>query len=51
MDQLILAATDVVAAWDNHTIELEAAIRRLAEVLKATVSAPQDDLTLALPTG
>jgi hypothetical protein len=49
MDQLILAANDVVTAWDNHTIELEAAIRRLAEVLRVTVSAPEDDRTLAAP--
>jgi hypothetical protein len=33
MDQLILAARDVVEAWDNHTIELDLAIRRLAEAL------------------
>ncbi|HEY2703286.1 MAG TPA: hypothetical protein VGL20_06320 [Candidatus Dormibacteraeota bacterium] len=33
MDQLILAARDVVEAWDNHTLELDVAIRRLAEAL------------------
>jgi hypothetical protein len=33
MDQLILAARDVVDAWENHTVELEVAIRRLAEAL------------------
>jgi hypothetical protein len=35
MDQLILAARDVVDAWENHTVELEVAIRRLAEALEA----------------
>jgi hypothetical protein len=39
MDQLILAARDVVDAWENHTVELEVAIRRLAEALEAD---PQD---------
>lgn len=33
MDQLILAARDVVEAWDDHTIALDLAIRRLAEAL------------------
>jgi hypothetical protein len=35
MDQLILAARDVVDAWENHTVELEIVIRRLAEALEA----------------
>jgi len=34
MDQLILAAHDVVEAWENHTLDLEDTIRRLAEVLQ-----------------
>jgi hypothetical protein len=35
MDQLILAARDVVDAWENHTVELEVVIARLAEALRA----------------
>ena len=35
MDQLILAAHDVVEAWDNHTEDLEDAINRLADALAA----------------
>jgi hypothetical protein len=35
MDQLILAAHDVVEAWDNHTEDLEDAILRLADALAA----------------
>ncbi len=46
MDQLILAARDVVEAWDNHTLELDTAIRRLAEVL-ASGSVGTPELTAA----
>jgi hypothetical protein len=43
MDQLILAAHDVVEAWENHTLDLEETILRLGEVLKArTADLPQD---------
>jgi len=35
MDQLILAAHDVVEAWENHTLDLEEAINRLADALAA----------------
>jgi uncharacterized protein YukE len=35
VDQIIIAAADVVEAWDDHTLELEATIRRLAEALQA----------------
>ncbi len=40
MDQLILAARDVVEAWDNHTLELDVAIRRLAEALGDRAETP-----------
>jgi len=43
MDQLILAAHDVVEAWENHTLDLEVAIRRLAEALAARKVAPRGD--------
>ena len=42
MDQLILAAHDVVEAWENHTLDLEEAIRRLADTLATRASRPQD---------
>jgi hypothetical protein len=43
MDQLILAAHDVVEAWENHTLDLEVTILRLAEVLKApNAELPED---------
>ena len=35
MDQLILAAHDVVEAWENHTLDLGEAIRRLADAIAA----------------
>jgi hypothetical protein len=50
MDQLILAARDVVEAWDNHTMELHLAIRQLAEALgdRAAESLPEpQELTAA----
>ncbi len=34
MDQLILAARDVVDAWEHHTVELEVVIARLADALE-----------------
>ena len=45
MDQLILAAHDVVEAWENHTLDLQVAIRRLAEALAARKVALRDDTT------
>jgi hypothetical protein len=50
MDQLILAARDVVEAWDNHTMELDLAIRHLAEALgdRAAETLPEpQELTAA----
>lgn len=35
MDRILIAAADVVEAWDDHTLELEAAIRTLAKALEA----------------
>jgi hypothetical protein len=43
MDQLILAAHDVVEAWENHTLDLEDTILRLAEVLKTRNTALPED--------
>jgi hypothetical protein len=46
MDQLILAAHDVVEAWENHTLDLEVTIRRLAEALRArTIEVPAEGTT------
>jgi hypothetical protein len=39
VDRIIIAASDVVEAWDNHTLELDAAIRTLAEALQAARAA------------
>lgn len=41
MDQLILAARDVVDAWEHHTVELEIVIHRLAEALENLIVDPQ----------
>jgi hypothetical protein len=40
VDRIIIAAADVVEAWDNpHTLELDAAIRELAEALRSARAA------------
>ncbi|HEX3608022.1 MAG TPA: hypothetical protein VH134_19030 [Candidatus Dormibacteraeota bacterium] len=41
MDQLILAARDVVEAWENHTEELDVVIRRLSAALGARSASPE----------
>lgn len=45
MDQLILAASDVVEAWDNHTLELDAAIRGLAKALGAKLDSIREHVS------
>ncbi len=40
MDKLILAARDVVEAWENHTEELDVVIRRLSAALGARSASP-----------
>jgi hypothetical protein len=40
VDRIIIAAADVVEAWDDHTLELNTAIRTLAEALEAALTAP-----------
>lgn len=43
MDQLILAARDVVEAWENHTVELDVAIRQLAAALGCVAATPRSE--------
>lgn len=40
MDRIIIAAADVVEAWHDHTLELDTAIRTLAEALDAALTVP-----------
>jgi hypothetical protein len=40
VDRILIAAADVVEAWDDHTLELDAAIRTLAEALEEARTAP-----------